>query len=575
MYDPARRTRAPVFGGAPGRRSPTIDSERQRRLRAEYEAAVTAEGRERQGPFTTVSGRPVNRLYDPTDVADIDYERDINLPGSYPFTRGIHRTGYRGKPWTVRMFSGFGSVEETNRRYRDLLAAGNDGLSIAFDMPTLMGYDHDDPWAAGEFGSCGVAVDTLSDMGLLLDGIDLGKVTTSMTINGPAPVLWAMLIATAESRGVDRSRLAGTLQNDILKEYISQNEFLYPPADSMRLVTDTVEFATREMPLWNPISVSGYHIREAGATAAQELAFTLANGAEYVRWALDRGLDIDAFAPRISFFFNCHNDFFEEVAKFRAGRRVWARLMRERFGARNPRSWWLRFHTQTAGVSLTKQQPMVNLIRVTIQALAGVLGGTQSLHTDAMDEALALPSDTAAKLALRTQQVILHESGVANTVDPLGGSWFVERLTADIEAEVNDYFSRIQSLGGVIPAIEKGFFHKEIADASARFQKEVEEGSRVIVGVNEYVEEDLDDIPILRMDPEGEERHLSRLQRHRVERDADEWARALSRLEQASRDRRENTMPYIIDAVRAGATVGEVCHLWRRVFGEYREVLVV
>ncbi|GAB4332390.1 MAG: methylmalonyl-CoA mutase family protein [Dehalococcoidia bacterium] len=552
-----------------------IDWSRARELRAEYDDAVVAEGKELAGPFMTVSGRPINRLYDPTDIADLDYERDINLPGAFPFTRGIHRTGYRGKPWTIRMFSGFGSVEETNQRYKDLLAAGNRGLSIAFDMPTLMGYDHDEPWAEGEFGSCGVAVDSLADMDLLLDGLPLDKITTSMTINSPAPVIWALFIAAAEKRGIPRANLAGTLQNDILKEYIAQNEFIFPPAPSMRLVTDTIEFAAKEMPLWNPVSVSGYHIREAGATAVQELAFTLADGVEYVQWALDRGLDIDSFAPRISFFFNCHNDFFEEIAKFRAARRIWARLMRDRFGAQNPRSWWMRFHTQTAGVSLTEQQPEVNLVRVAIQALAAVLGGTQSLHTDAMDEAIALPSDKAARLAVRTQQVILHESGVINTVDPLGGSYFLERLTADMEREVQEYFKKIDSLGGVIRAIETGYLQKEIADASARFQREVESRDRIIVGVNEYVTEEPLEIPILRMDPEGERRHLARLKRFKAERDHEAWSTAMSRLEQASKDDRTNLMPFILDAVNAGATSGEICNLWRKVFGEYKEHVVV
>ena len=551
------------------------DMDRARQLRAEYDEAVVREGRELAGPFMTVSGRPIERLYDPTDVAGLDYESDINLPGNYPFTRGIHRTGYRGKPWTIRMFSGFGSVEETNQRYKDLLATGNNGLSIAFDMPTLMGYDHDEPWAEGEFGSCGVAVDSLGDMELLLDGLPLERITTSMTINSPAPVVWALFIAAAEKRGIPRAKLAGTLQNDILKEYIAQNEFIYPPDHSMRLVTDTIEFAANEMPLWNPVSVSGYHIREAGATAAQELAFTLADGIEYVKWGIARGMDIDSFAGRISFFFNSHNDFFEEVAKFRAARRIWARQMRERFGAKNPRSWLMRFHTQTAGVSLTEQQPEVNLVRVAIQALAAVMGGTQSLHTDAMDEAMALPSDKAARLAVRTQQVILHESGVSNTVDPLGGSYFVEKLTTDMENEVLKYFERIESLGGVIPAIATGFFQKEIADASARYQFEVDTRDRIIVGVNEYVSEERPDIPILQFDPEGEKRHLARLKRHKAERDATAHAAAMAALEQASRDPQANTMPYIIAAVNAGATVGEVCNMWRRVYGEYREQVVV
>ncbi len=548
---------------------------RARELRRNYDDAVLREGKELAGPFMTVSGKEIDRLYDPTDIAGLDYERDINLPGEYPFTRGVHRTGYRGKPWTIRMFSGFGSVEETNQRYKDLLAAGNNGLSVAFDMPTLMGYDHDEPWAEGEFGSCGVAVDSLADMEILLSGLPLDRITTSMTINSPAPVVWALFIAAAEKRGIPRAKLAGTLQNDILKEYIAQNEYIYDPAHSMRLVTDTIEFATNEMPLWNAVSVSGYHIREAGSTAAQELAFTLADGIEYVKWALERGLDIDSFAPRISFFFNSHNDFFEEVAKFRAARRIWARQMRERFGAKNPRSWLMRFHTQTAGVSLTEQQPEVNLVRVAIQALAAVMGGTQSLHTDAMDEAIALPSDKAARLAVRTQQVILHESGVINTVDPLGGSYFVEKLTSEMEADCLRYFEQIEALGGVIPAIETGFFQKEIAEASARYQREVDSRDRIIVGVNEYLQGEQPDIPILKFDPEGERRHLARLRQVRAERDQDAWAAAMQRLEEASTDARTNTMPFIIDAVNAGATVGEVCNLWRRVYGEYREQVVV
>ncbi len=552
-----------------------IEHDRARQLRSEYDEAVVQEGKELAGPFMTISGEPIARLYDPTDLADLDYEGDINLPGSYPFTRGIHRTGYRGKPWTIRMFSGFGSVEETNARYKALLAAGNNGLSVAFDMPTLMGYDHDDPWAEGEFGSCGVAVDSLADMEILFSGLPLEKITTSMTINSPAPVVWALFIAAAEKRGIPRAKLAGTLQNDILKEYIAQNEYIYSPEHSMRLVTDTIEFASREMPLWNPVSVSGYHIREAGSTAAQELAFTLADGLEYVRWGIARGLDIDAFAHRISFFFNSHNDFFEEIAKFRAARRIWARQMRDVFGAKQERSWLMRFHTQTAGVSLTEQQPEVNLIRVAIQALAAVMGGTQSLHTDAMDEAIALPSDKAARLAVRTQQVILHESGVINTVDPLGGSYFVERLTADIEAKVLRYFSQIEALGGVIPAIETGFFQREIADASARFQREVDTRDRIVVGVNEYVQAEPATIPLLEFDPEGEKRHLARLKQYRASRDAAAYAAAMSALEQASRDARTNTMPYLIAAVNAGATVGEVCNMWRKVFGEYKERVVV
>ena len=552
-----------------------LDKDRARKLREEYDEAVLQEGSEKAGPFMTVSSREIERLYDPTDTDDLDYERDINLPGNYPYTRGIHKTGYRGKPWTIRMFSGFGSAEETNQRYKDLLEAGNNGLSIAFDMPTLLGYDHDEPWAEGEFGSCGVAVDSIDDMEILLSGIPLDKITTSMTINSPAPVVWALFIAAAERKGIPRANLAGTLQNDILKEYIAQNEYIYGPRESMRLVTDTIEFAANEMPRWNPVSVSGYHIREAGSTAAQELAFTLIDGVEYVKWCLDRGMDIDDFAPRISFFFNSHNDFFEEVAKFRAARRIWARLMKEQFGAKNERSMLMRFHTQTAGVSLTEQQPEVNLVRVAVQALAAVMGGTQSLHTDAMDEAIALPSDKAARLAVRTQQVILHESGVTNTVDPLGGAYFVEKLTTEMENDVYEHFRRIDELGGVIPAIEQGYFQKEIADASARFQQEVESHDRTIVGVNDYVMDEPLDIPILKMDPQGEKRHLERLKNLKANRDQEAWSAAMARLEEASKHPTENTMPYIIDAVNAGATVGEICNMWRRVYGQYKERIVV
>jgi methylmalonyl-CoA mutase N-terminal domain/subunit len=422
---------------------------------------------------STISGRPVERLYTPLDVADLDYAADLGFPGEYPFTRGVHATGYRGRLWTMRMFAGFGTAEETNARYRYLLQHGNMGLSVAFDLATLMGYDTDAPEALGEFGKCGVAVSSLRDMEILFDRIPLGDVSTSMTINSPAAMLWAFYIAAAEKQGVPMARLRGTLQNDILKEYQAQKEYIFPPEASMRLVTDTIEFGTRHMPEWNTISISGYHIREAGSTAAQELAFTLANGLEYVRWALRRGLDIDDFAPRLSFFFNVHNDFFEEIAKLRAARRIWAREMRETFGAKNPRSWLMRFHTQTAGVSLTAQQPEVNIVRVALQAMAAVLGGAQSLHTNSMDEALALPSEHAVTIALRTQQVIAHESGATNTVDPLGGSYFVEKLTGDIEAEAYDYFRRIEALGGVLPAVEMGFFQQEIADASFRFQASV------------------------------------------------------------------------------------------------------
>jgi len=542
--------------------------------RAAWEKRSGDGGQERSTRFMTTSGRPIRRLYDPTDVAAMDYERALGWPGEYPFTRGVHPTGYRGRMWTMRMFAGFGSVEETNARFKYLLEHGQTGLSIAFDLPTLMGYDPDQPQARGEFGKCGVCVSSLADMEILLAGLPLEEITTSMTINSPAAVIWAMYIAAAEKRSVPRAELAGTIQNDILKEYIAQKEFIFPPAPSMRLVVDTIEFGSRELPRWNTISISGYHIREAGSTAVQELAFTLADGLEYVRWGLERGLDIDQFAPRLSFFFNCHNDFFEEVAKFRAARRIWAREMRERFGAQNPRSWWMRFHTQTAGCSLSAQQPEVNLMRTTIQALAAVLGGTQSLHTNSWDEALALPSEKAARLALRTQQVIAHESGVANTVDPLGGSFFVEALTNEMEEECYSYFRQIEDLGGVIPAIEAGFFQHEIAEASYRYQRQIETHERVIVGVNEYVMEEPIDIPLLEMDPAGERRHRERLERTRRERDNGRAKRCLEALRGACGGS-DNLMPYILDAVNAYCTLGEVCGVMREEFGEYQETSVV
>jgi len=529
---------------------------------------------ERDMPFTTISGRAVERLYTPLDIADLNYESDLGFAGEYPFTRGVHATGYRGKPWTMRMFAGFGTAEETNARYKYLLEQGNMGLSVAFDLPTLMGYDTDAPEALGEFGKCGVAVSSLRDMELLFDGIPLGEVSTSMTINSPAAMLWAFYIVTAEKQGVPMANLRGTLQNDILKEYQAQKEYIFPPEPSMRLVTDTIEFGTKHLPQWNTISISGYHIREAGSTAAQELAFTLANGMEYVRWALRRGLNIDDFAPRLSFFFNVHNDFFEEIAKLRAARRIWAREMRETFGAKNPRSWLMRFHTQTAGVSLTAQQPEVNLIRVALQALAAVLGGAQSLHTNSMDEALALPSEHAVTLALRTQQIIAHESGVINTIDPLGGSFFVEKLTNDIEEEAYDYFRRIEALGGVLPAIEIGFFQQEIADASFRFQQEVDAGQRKIVGVNAFQDDEPLQIPILEMDPQGYERQAARLEQLRRTRDQDAVERALDGLRRAAQGT-DNMMPCILEATRAYATLQEIMDVLRQEFGLYQEKQVI
>jgi methylmalonyl-CoA mutase N-terminal domain/subunit len=524
---------------------------------------------ERSEGFFTTSGRPIERVYEP-----LEEDANTGAPGSFPFTRGIHATGYRGKRWTMRMFAGFGGAEETNRRFHYLLSEGNTGLSIAFDMPTLYGYDTDAEEAAGEFGKCGVAVSSLQDMEILLAGLPLRDVTTSMTINSPAAPIWAMYIVAADRAGVRRSELAGTLQNDILKEYIAQKEYLFPPRPSMRLVVDTIEFATREMPRWNPISISGYHIREAGATAVQELAFTLADGFEYVEHCIERGLDIDEFAPRLSFFFNCHNDLFEEVAKFRAARRIWAREMRDRYGAKNERSWWMRFHAQTAGVSLTAQQPEVNLVRTTVQALAAVLGGAQSLHTNSMDEALALPSEKAARLALRTQQVLAEESGVANTVDPLGGSYFIEELTRQTEDESYAYFARIRDMGGVLAAIENGYIQREIADASYRYQQEIDSGRRTIVGVNGYTTDEPVEIPILRMDPGGERRQVERLRALRRERDNREVTQRLRELEQACRHG-GNVMPALLAAVEAYCTLQEMCDVMREVFGAYQEVAVV
>jgi methylmalonyl-CoA mutase N-terminal domain/subunit len=529
---------------------------------------------ERNAGFSTISGVPVNRLYSPTDLTSTDPVEDIGFPGQYPFTRGIHPTGYRGKLWTMRMFAGFGTAEETNARFKYLLSQGQTGLSVAFDMPTLYGRDTDHPLVEGEFGKCGVAVSSLADMELLFDQIPVDQVTTSMTINSPAAVIWAMYIVAAEKRGIPMDRLAGTLQNDILKEYAAQNEYIFPIEPSMRLVVDTIEFAAKHLPRWNPVSVSGYHIREAGSTAAQELAFTLADGLAYVKATLDRGLHIDDFAPRISFFFNAHNDFFEEIAKYRAARRIWARQMRDVFGARNPRSWWMRFHTQTAGVSLTAQQPETNIVRVALQALAAVLGGTQSLHTDAMDEALALPSEKAVTVALRTQQIIAEESGVTNTVDPLGGSYFVEALTNEMERQVLDYFRRIEEQGGMEVALENGWVQREIADASYRFQREIDDGERVIVGVNRYAVNEQLAIPILAMDPEGEARHRERLNRVRSERDQELVRERLAELRVAAQGK-VNLMDPIIEAVRAYATLGEICDVLREVFGVYQELLIV
>lgn len=525
---------------------------------------------ERKEAYITTSSEPIARLYTPLDVAEMDYQRDLGFPGEFPFTRGVHPSMHRGRLWTMRMFAGFGTAEETNRRFKYLLQQGQTGLSIAFDLPTLMGYDTDAPEALGEFGKCGVAVSSLKDMEILLDGIPLDKVSSSMTINSPAAIIWAMYIAAAEKQGIRPDQLRGTTQNDILKEYIAQKEYIFPPEPSMRLVVDTIEYGTAQVPQWNTISISGYHIREAGSTAAQELAFTLSDGMEYVRWAVERGLNIDEFAPRLSFFFNAHNDFFEEIVKYRAARRIWSREMRSTFGAKNPRSWLMRFHTQTAGVSLTAQQPENNVVRVAIQALAAVLGGTQSLHTNSMDEALALPSEHAVTVALRTQQIIAEESGVANTIDPLAGSFFVEAQTNRMEAQANDYFKRIDELGGVLPAIEKGFFQSEIADAAYRYQREIDGGVRNIVGVNAFQDDQPFTIPILEMDPQGYRRQVDRLKETRQERDQGRVGQTLDRLRIACQGT-ENTMPYILEAVRAYATLGEIVDVMRGVFGTYEE----
>src|SRR5918911_1561752 len=526
---------------------------------------------ERKKSFQTVSLEEVDRLYTPADMADVDFARDISFPGQFPYTRGIHPTGYRGKLWTMRQFAGCGTPEETNARFKSLLEHGQPGLSVAYDLPTLMGYDADSPLSEGEVGKCGVAVSSLADMEVLFDGIPLEEVTVSQTINAPASVLLAMYLVVAEKQGADFRKISGTLQNDILKEYIAQKEWIYPIRPAMKLVVDTFEFCTRHVPKYNPISVSGYHIREAGATAMQELAFTLRDGIEYVQWGVDAGLDVDEFVPRISFFFNAHNDFFEEIAKYRAARRIWARAMQERFNAKNPRTLQLRFHTQTAGVSLTVQQPLNNIVRVAIQALAGVLGGTQSLHTDAYDEALALPTDQAALIALRTQQIIAEETGVANTVDPLGGSYFVESLTKKMETQALDYFEKIDAMGGMVESIEKGFPQREIQESAYQDQKAVERGEQTIVGVNRYqMQEEHTEIPILVIDETVRERQVARLERARARRDDGAVSNALERLKKAARDG-DNTMPPTIEAVRSYATLGEICDALRDVYGLYEE----
>ena len=524
--------------------------------------------------FTSVSGEKIEPLYGPDDIENINYLNDIGFPGEYPFTRGIHPNGYRGKIWTMRQFAGFGTPEDTNQRYHYLLSRGQTGLSVAYDLPTLMGWDADSPLSEGEVGICGVAVSSIRDMDILFDKIPLDKVSTSMTINSPAAMIFAMYLAVARNRGIDFKDLRGTLQNDILKEYIAQKEYIYPPRPSMRIITDMIEYCTNEVPQWNPVSVSGYHIREAGSTAVQELAYTLADGFAYIEACIERGLDVDAFAPRISFFFNSHLDFFEEIAKYRAARRIFSKRMKEKYGAKNPRSWWLRFHTQTAGCTLTAQQPENNIVRTAFQALAGVLGGTQSLHTNSMDETLALPSEKAVRIALRTQQIIAYETGVINTIDPLGGSYYVEALTDKMEKEANKIFDQIDAIGGVIPAIESGYFQKEIADAAYRYQQEVERKEKFIVGVNEFIEEDEKiEIPILTISPEVEiaqKKRLAELRQSRSQHDVDEsLAEILSAGENGN-----NLMPVFVKAAHNKVTLGEMVGELRKVFGTYEEVVV-
>jgi methylmalonyl-CoA mutase N-terminal domain/subunit len=538
------------------------------------EAAIRLKPDPTTDRFTTISGRPIHRLYTQDDLQGIDYQRDVNDPGAFPYTRGIHPTGYRGKLWTMRQFAGFGTPEDTNRRYKALLAAGGTGLSVAFDLPTLMGRDPDHPLSLGEVGKCGVNVTSLADMETLFDGISLAGITTSMTINSPAAMIFAMYLVVAEQQGADWTKLSGTIQNDILKEFIAQKEYIFPPRPSMRLITDTFAFCSRAVPAWNTISVSGYHIREAGATAAQELALTLRDGIEYVQWGVNAGLAVDDFVPRMSFFFNAHSDFFEEIAKYRAARALWARAMRDRFGATSERSWKLRFHSQTAGVSLTSQQPYNNVVRTALQALAAVLGGTNSLHTNSLDEALALPTEEAATLALRTQQIIAYETGVTGVVDALGGSYFVEKLTKDMEDEANAYFETIDRMGGMVQAIERGFPQQEIAESAYRFQQAVDRRERIIVGVNDFVQADEPPIRTLYIDEGAGDTQLAKLEKLRRTRDGDRVGRALDRMrDTAATD--GNLMPPILDAVRAYATVGEMCDVLREVWGEYEEIPVI
>ena len=533
-------------------------------------ASVFKKAPEIKERFSTVSDLEINRLYTPEDVSEFDFQGDIGFPGEYPFTRGVQPSMYRGKTWTMRMFSGFGSAEDTNERYHYLLSQGQTGLSVAFHMPTLMGYDSDSPMAAGEVGRCGVAVDTLKDMEILFDGIPLDRVTTSMTINPPAAILFAMYIAVAEKQGVNKSRIGGTIQNDMLKEFIAQKTFMCPPRPSVRVIVDIMEYCAKEVPRWNTISISGYHIREAGSTAVQELAFTLADGIGYVQAAVERGLDVDSFAPRLSFFFNAHIDFFEEIAKYRAARRIWARVMKERFKAKNPRSWLMRFHTQTAGCSLTAKQPYNNVVRTAFEALAAVLGGTQSLHTNSLDEVLALPSEESVTIALRTQQIIAEETGVTNTIDPLGGSYFIESLTNKMEEEAMAYINKIDDMGGIIAAIERGYPQNEIANASYHYQRQVDKGEKTIVGVNRYSQEENIPIETLKIPHEIEKRQIERIREVKQNRDSAKVEACLDKIRGAC-EGSENVMPYILDAVREYATLQEICDVFRDVFGVYRD----
>ncbi|MEW6506888.1 MAG: methylmalonyl-CoA mutase family protein [Bacteroidota bacterium] len=524
--------------------------------------------------FTTVSGEPINPLYSPDDVEKIDFLKEINFPGEYPYTRGIHTNGYRGKIWTMRQFAGFGTPEDTNARFKYLLEHGQTGLSVAFDLPTLMGWDSDSPASLGEVGICGVAVSSLEDMETLFDGIPLDKVSTSMTINSPAAMIFAFYLAVAKKQKVSFDKLRGTLQNDILKEYIAQKEFIFPPRPSIRIITDMIEYCTKEVPQWNPVSISGYHIREAGSTAVQELAYTLADGFAYIEACIERGMDIDEFAPRLSFFFNSHLDFFEEIAKFRAARKIYAKRMKEKYGAKNPRSWWLRFHTQTAGCTLTAQQPENNIIRTSFQALAAVLGGTQSLHTNSMDETLALPSEKAVKIALRTQQLLAFETGVINTVDPLGGSYFIESLTKKMEDEANKIFNEIDYLGGVVQALESGYFQKEIADSAYRYQKELERKEKIIVGVNEFVEDETQiDIPVLQISPEVEKKQREKLARLKSIRNKTMVDASISRISEAAQSDK-NIMPVLIEAAENYVTLGEMVEVLKQHFGTYEDAVV-